>query len=124
MSDEWRRFGDEIRAARTELGLSYRKAADLAGIAHATWQRIERGGECQPATIAKISKAMGWPKGTAEAILFGGAGLEERLDRIENQLDLIEKAVLDAFRFIASEASPALRELAEAARVPRPARRR
>lgn len=53
---------DRIVRLREMRGYSIRTAADLAGIAHTTWSRIERGeiGTDNRFTLAKIAQALGW----------------------------------------------------------------
>ena len=40
---DWKKFGRDVKAARTAANLSLREAAPLAGINYASWQRLENG---------------------------------------------------------------------------------
>ena len=58
---------------RSELGLSQRKLADLAGMALGTVNRLERGaGTPRVSTVPKLEDALEWPRGTFQAIREGG----------------------------------------------------
>ncbi len=58
---------------RSELGLSQRKLADLAGMALGTVNRLERGaGTPRVSTVPKLEDALQWPRGTFQAIRDGG----------------------------------------------------
>jgi transcriptional regulator with XRE-family HTH domain len=54
------RFGENVRTARTEAGLSQAQLAELAGVRRAFISRIETGnGNVKLETVATISRAVG-----------------------------------------------------------------
>ncbi len=69
------RLRDAVTRRRTELGLSQRKLAELAGgVSLGTATRLERGGEGEPrvSTVPKLEDALQWPRGgTFQAIRDG-----------------------------------------------------
>jgi DNA-binding XRE family transcriptional regulator len=40
---DWKKFGRDVKAARTAANLTLREAAPLAGINYAVWHRLEHG---------------------------------------------------------------------------------
>jgi transcriptional regulator with XRE-family HTH domain len=61
-----------IARRRTELGLSQRKLAELAGVSLGTATRMERGaGPPRVSTVPKLEDALQWPRGTFQAIRDG-----------------------------------------------------
>jgi DNA-binding XRE family transcriptional regulator len=66
------RLRDAVTRRRTELGLSQRKLAELAGVSLGTATRLERGeGEPRVSTVPKLEDALQWPRGTFQAIRDG-----------------------------------------------------
>lgn len=120
--DQWTNFGEQVRAARTDMGLSYREAAARAGLSARTWIRIEQGNECTAGTLGKIGALLGWSPGVIEAILFGGETIENRLDRVEAQLAKVEEMVREAIKLLGEFASPELERLLALGEGSRPAR--
>lgn len=66
------RLRDAVVRRRTELGLSQRAFADLAGVSLGTATRLERGaGPPRVSTVPKLEDALQWPRGTFQAIRDG-----------------------------------------------------
>lgn len=66
------RLRDFVARRRTELGLSQRKLAELAGVSLGTATRLERGaGPPRVSTVPKLEDALQWPRGTFQAIRDG-----------------------------------------------------
>jgi DNA-binding XRE family transcriptional regulator len=66
------RLREAVTRRRTELGLSQRKLAELAGVSLGTATRLERGeGEPRVSTVPKLEDALQWPRGTFQAIRGG-----------------------------------------------------
>jgi transcriptional regulator with XRE-family HTH domain len=63
------RLGDRVKAARLERGLTYRKAAAAAGIAPATWLRVEHGKTVRDAQLAAVISSLGLPAATETELL-------------------------------------------------------
>jgi len=68
-------LGQAARARREHLGMTQNQAAQAAGLAPMTWRAMEAGrrADQRPLTLAGVDRALGWPHGTARAILDGGA---------------------------------------------------
>ena len=68
----WTRLGDRVAAARVAAGFRTREAfAAHAGISSRTLGDVERGRResYDPATLAAIEHALGWPSGSVDAML-------------------------------------------------------
>lgn len=66
------RLRDAVVRRRSELGLSQRSLADLAGVSLGTATRLERGaGPPRVSTVPKLEDALQWPRGTFQAIRDG-----------------------------------------------------
>lgn len=66
------RLRDCVARRRTELGLSQRALAELAGVSLGTATRLERGGgPIRVSTVPKLEEALEWPRGTFQAIRDG-----------------------------------------------------
>ena len=75
-------FGQRVANQREKLGLSARRAAQLAGVGETTWRNIERGRESragvdrdsprppQRLTVRRIAKLLGWS--AADALRWAG----------------------------------------------------
>ena len=88
-------FGQRVAHQREKLGLSARKAAQLAGVAETTWRNIERGRESragvdrdsprppQRLTVRRIAKLLGWS--AADALRWAGHTVAA-VDDVEDEL--------------------------------------
>lgn len=65
-------LGERIRRRREQLELSLREVTEPTGMSTTTWIKAEHG-ETSPlgTTLVKFDRALGWPRGTCEAILAG-----------------------------------------------------
>lgn len=109
-------LGEAVRNRRKELGLSQRDAADRSkwidarfyggdkGISEKAWQVIEQAAEQEPRrhTLLMIDGVLGWPEGTAHAILWGqeppdGPPVTERgtADRVRDGSDPVLRAAIE-----------------------------
>lgn len=113
--EEWKAtVGALLRNARTDKGLSKRKAATLAGFSEAVWRQLEEGerqirpGVMAPAnprdeTLGAAARAVGLPPEQ----VFDAAGRHymatplpegpghDRLSRLERRMDGLEAAVTE-----------------------------
>jgi len=72
----WARLGQALANARKALGLTQRELADQAGVSFNSVQNAEAGQPPKarmPQSLYPIAKALGWPDGTVDAVLGGGA---------------------------------------------------
>jgi len=72
----WARLGQALANARKALGLTQRELADQAGVSFNSVQNAEAGQPPKarmPQSLYPIAKALGWPDGTVDAVLEGGA---------------------------------------------------
>lgn len=88
-------FGDELRRAREERGLSQRALGDLIGITGSAVGEWERG-ESEPtrSKVPVIEDAVGVERGTLAGLLGEeGASIAQRLSDLEGRFDRIEAAL-------------------------------
>lgn len=79
MSDEpatgspaWQRLARAIKARRIEMGIETQKeAAERAGVAHNTWNRLENGQGARQETLEAVARALDWPPSRPSEILYG-----------------------------------------------------
>ena len=60
-----------VKTRRTELGLAYKTAAKMAGLAPDTWKRIETGEPVRELSYAKVDPVLQWAPGSCMAALEG-----------------------------------------------------
>ncbi|WP_114332477.1 helix-turn-helix transcriptional regulator [Rhodococcus sp. Eu-32] len=93
-----RRFSDQIRERRRQLGLTRVQVRDRGGPSEPTLTKIEREElpEPSPATLAKLDAGLGWVAGSAARLLSGGnvRAIEDREDS-PVQFPNIERVELD-----------------------------
>lgn len=76
--EDWNRLADYVRAGRTRLGYSNRRAfsAYLGEIGHPVTERtlgsLERGERVSMDTVAAVEIGLGWEPGSGRATLAGG----------------------------------------------------
>jgi transcriptional regulator with XRE-family HTH domain len=70
VAEQWRTFGDKIRARRTDLGLTQVEVATRAGMERQQWNRIERGASTKRPTLLRIAYALELPD--AEVLSWAG----------------------------------------------------
>lgn len=73
--EAWRRLGRAVAGRRTELRLTQSDVAARGGPSLATMQAIEasRQDSYRDRTLADLEAALGWERGSVEAVLFSGA---------------------------------------------------
>lgn len=69
--NNWDRVSAAVVIRRSELGLTQKQLAAKAGVAERTVQNLEAGTHPQPLIRGKIEKALGWPPGEMERIVWG-----------------------------------------------------
>lgn len=74
-NDHLRRLGVLVQQRRAVLSWSIAKAAEEAGIAYMTYQRVERAQGVQQSTYAKLEKAFGFQAGACRAVLDGATSI-------------------------------------------------
>ncbi|MFD3741114.1 helix-turn-helix domain-containing protein [Streptomyces sp. NPDC058629] len=95
------RLADYVTARREELGLSVRRAAQLAGIAYDTWRRIEGGTKkVHRPNIAKVDPVLGWAPGSAVGILEGREPIPIRETKEAPGADISRRPVADIDRAV------------------------
>jgi transcriptional regulator with XRE-family HTH domain len=98
-----------VKQERLARGLAYRDAAARAGVAPATWLRIEHGEVVRDAQLGRVAAAFGW---SAEELRRVHSETESNVER----LDALEREVADLRR--------TLQDLVDELRVRRPQLRR
>lgn len=66
------RLAVQVRARRTELGLSRAALAERAGVSKGTCHRLEEGQPIRDINYAKIDTALEWAPGSCAAVRDGG----------------------------------------------------
>lgn len=72
----WARLGQALASARRALGLTQEELATEAGVGLGSVKNAEAGTVPKarmPYTIPAIAKALGWPDGSVDGVLAGGA---------------------------------------------------
>lgn len=75
MEEQWDRLGRAVEARRLSAALDYATQEQLAtkvGISRRTLTTLESGGRIRRSTLLLIESALGWAKGSADAVLNGG----------------------------------------------------
>lgn len=73
--DHLRRLGALVQQRRAVLEWSIARAAEEAGIAYMTYQRVERAQGVQQSTYAKLERAFGFRPGSCRAVLDGATSI-------------------------------------------------
>jgi transcriptional regulator with XRE-family HTH domain len=82
-----------VKQARLALGLTYRDAAARAGMAPATWLRIEHGDAVRDAQLARVAAMFGW---SAEELgRIQSVSESERLEALEREVAELRTALHD-----------------------------
>lgn len=71
MTDARTRLGQGIEARIAHLDAEYQHIAQTAKVSIETLAKARTGKYVGPRSLAKISRALGWPPGTAEGVLKG-----------------------------------------------------
>jgi transcriptional regulator with XRE-family HTH domain len=76
----WESLGQEVRARRTELGLTQTEVADRGGPSVETLRTVEnnRAGRLSPRMRRALERALQWESGSIDAVLDGGAATPAR----------------------------------------------
>src|ERR1700679_2859524 len=69
----WEMLGHEVRARRTELGLTQTEVAERGGPSVETLRTVEnnRAGRLSPRMRRALERVLGWGSGTIDAVLAG-----------------------------------------------------
>ena len=89
--------GERIRERRTELGLSMRKLAEMAGCSHKTIGNMEKGQGITDKTLSKIAAAM---EVSTEYLKTGKQAdpVSEKMIQYLNQNETLRKVILGMMR--------------------------
>ncbi|MGW0033642.1 helix-turn-helix domain-containing protein [Streptomyces sp. NPDC003314] len=74
--EAWARLGQALANTRQARGLRQEDVAELAGVSLKSVQSAEAGvvpKARMPYTVPAIARALGWPDGTVDTVLDGGA---------------------------------------------------
>jgi len=100
-TDPLTRLSEAVRLGRAQLGISQAELARRGNLSGLTVRSVEGARKApRPLTLAGLDLGLGWPTGTAQAVLDGAeapaatttpqpeptTGIEERLARIERQV--------------------------------------
>lgn len=74
MSADIKRLGAYVLARREMFGLTQQEVADQGGPSDTTLSKLETGiaETVSPRTLKKLDTGLGWKKGSARAVLYGG----------------------------------------------------
>jgi transcriptional regulator with XRE-family HTH domain len=77
----WEKVGHEVRARRTDLGLTQAEVADRGGPSVETLRMVEnnRAGRLSPRMRRALERALQWESGSVDAVLEGGSATVARL---------------------------------------------
>jgi transcriptional regulator with XRE-family HTH domain len=69
----WEKLGHDVRARRTELGLTQAEVADRGGPSVETLRTVEnnRAGRLSPRMRRALERVLGWESGSIDAVLAG-----------------------------------------------------
>jgi transcriptional regulator with XRE-family HTH domain len=69
----WEKLGHDVRARRTELGLTQAEIADRGGPSVETLRTVEnnRAGRLSPRMRRALERVLGWESGSIDAVLAG-----------------------------------------------------
>lgn len=90
--DARERIGRRVKAARLSRGMTYRDAAAAAGVAPATWLRVEHGKVVRDAQFGAVAAMLGWSASSIE-LLDEPRADSDRLDALERQVGELTDAV-------------------------------
>jgi transcriptional regulator with XRE-family HTH domain len=73
----WERLGHDVRARRTELGLTQSEVADRGGPSVETLRTVEnnRAGRLSPRMRRALERVLRWQSGGIDAVLAGGSAV-------------------------------------------------
>ncbi len=101
------RIAKAMKSRRGHLGLTQHQAVDVAdgGIKITTWRELERGARdvVRPPTLSAAARGLRWPPDALVRVMDGEDSTQiedwpasdERLDRIERDIELLKSAVWD-----------------------------
>lgn len=72
--EAWARLGQALKQTREAAGLSQAELAERAGVSKASVSSAEAGAVPKarmPFTLGRIAAALGWPRGSIDAVLDG-----------------------------------------------------
>jgi hypothetical protein len=84
----WARLGKALQRSRLTQGLDQKELATRAGVSLGSVQNAEAGAVPKarmPYTVPAIASALGWPAGTVDAVLEGGAELPDGWQQVSVQ---------------------------------------
>ena len=99
--EAWARLGRAVRLAREAKGLTQEQLGGRAGVSGRIVQSVEAGSvprRRMPYTLTPIARELGWPVGTVDEILAGGAAPGWRDVEVRPQVDAaaVESAISSA----------------------------
>lgn len=106
MSGDWMRLATAIERRLGATGATVSEVAAAAGLSRETVRPILNAvpGNYRPATLAKVSLALGWTGDSIERVLAGGKprlapqddqSIEDRITELEARFARIESAIRD-----------------------------
>lgn len=106
LDDEQRdRIAEAMKSRRGHIGISQKEAVEVAPVGITTWRELEQGARdvVRPNTLSGVARGLQWPPDALVRVMDGEdptqiedwPASDERLDRIERDIELLKSAVWD-----------------------------